>query len=421
MSKVDKDFSLTSVPHTHRVGFLNMFVVMMGLTFFSASMWAGGSLGAGLSFRDLIISIILGNGILAAFAGALAYIASKTGLSTHLLAQYSFGRKGAYINSFMLAITQIGWFGVGVAMLAYPINLVTGIPVLPLIVVGGLLMISTAYVGMKALAILSAVAVPAIAILGGSSATMAINDMGGFQALFAHVPQAGAALPISVALTMTIGSFISAGTLTPDFTRFSKSPKHAISATAIAFVIGNTLMFMFGAIGVIALGENDISNVMFSQGLIIPAIIVLTLNIWTTNDNALYASGLALATIFNKPKKLMVLINGIIGIVFANILYNNFVSFLTILGGVLPAIGAVIITDYFFVKKRNYAAFEKAEIKNFNIIAIIAWACGIIASQTLPGIAPLNSLFVTGIIYFVGNKLSNKEVTVDTRDFVAGE
>lgn len=409
MATQDKDFSLTAVPSNKRVGFLRMFAVMVSLTFFSASMWAGGALGEGLSFRDLLFAIFVGNGLLGAFTGALAYIAARTGLSTHLLAQYSFGRKGAYINSFMLSATQVGWFGVGLAMLAYPVHLVTGIPVPIILVVSGILMISTAYIGMKALAILGGIAVPAIGILGSTSVGIAVNDMGGVGPLFAHSPEASAVLPISAALTITIGSFISAGTLTPDFARFAKNSKQAVSTTVIAFLLGNSLMFLFGAIGVIATGHNDISNVMLSQGLIIPAVIVLGLNIWTTNDNALYASGLGLATIFKKPKTVMVLINGVVGILLSTTLYAHFTSWLTLLGSILPAIGAVIITDYFFIQKRNYVPFEEADIKDFHIPAIIAWAAGIVAGVALPGIAPLNSLFATGIVYFVSVKIAKSK------------
>lgn len=56
-------------------------------------------------------------------------------------------------------------------------------------------------------------------------------------------------------------------------------------------------MFIFGAAGAAAVGQADISDVMIARGLLLPAIVVLGLNIWTTNDNALYASGLGFANI----------------------------------------------------------------------------------------------------------------------------
>src|SRR5690625_136257 len=309
MKKIDSEFALQPVPQANRSGFWKMLAVMLGLPFFSASMWAGGSLGQGLTFMQFIGIIMVGNLILGLYTGALAYIAAKTGLSTHLLTKYAFGEKGSYLSSFLLGITQVGWFGVGVAMFAVPVQKITGINVYVLIAIAGVLMTVTAFFGMKSLTILSIIAVPSITILGSSSVIKATETAGGMQGLFAYQPVE--ALGLAAALTICIGSFISAGTLTPDFTRFAKTPRMAVSTTLIAFVIGNSLMFLFGAIGAIAIGESDISEVMYTQGLILPAILVLGLNIWTTNDNALYASGLGFSNITKIAKGKMVVLNGI--------------------------------------------------------------------------------------------------------------
>src|SRR5699024_6415010 len=120
-------------------------VVMLGLTFFSASMWSGGELGQGLNFTQFILIVLAGNLILGLYTGALAFMAAKTGLSTHLLARYAFGEKGSYISSFMLAFTQIGWFGVGTAMFAVPVQKVTGVDIQLLIGIAGILMTFTAF------------------------------------------------------------------------------------------------------------------------------------------------------------------------------------------------------------------------------------------------------------------------------------
>ncbi|OXE30150.1 cytosine permease, partial [Vibrio parahaemolyticus] len=112
---------------------------------------------------------------------------------------------------------------------------------------------------------------------------------------------------------MVVGSFVSAGTLTADFVRFGKKPRSAVMITMVAFFIGNSLMFIFGAAGASVTGQSDISEVMIAQGLLIPAIIVLGLNIWTTNDNALYASGLGFSNITGLPSKYISMANGLVG------------------------------------------------------------------------------------------------------------
>src|SRR3546814_8661844 len=104
-------------------------------------------------------------------------------------------------------------------------------------------------------------------------------------------------MSMETAIALVVGSFISAGTLTADFVRFGRSARVAVVVCLIAFFAGNSLMFVFGAAGAAATGQADISDVMMIQGLIWPAVIVLGLNIWTTNDNALYASGLGFANI----------------------------------------------------------------------------------------------------------------------------
>ena len=72
-----------------------MLVVMLGFAFFSASMLAGGDLGTSLKMGDFVKAVLFGNIILCIYTGLLAYMAGDTGLSTHLLARYSFGEKGS--------------------------------------------------------------------------------------------------------------------------------------------------------------------------------------------------------------------------------------------------------------------------------------------------------------------------------------
>ncbi|SFF57304.1 cytosine permease [Halobacillus alkaliphilus] len=406
MKTTHGDFALTAVPQSERQGFWKMLMVMMGLTFFSASMWSGGTLGAGLTFVQFMAVVLAGNLILGAYTGGLAYVSAKTGLSTHLLSRYAFGEKGSYLASLLLGGTQVGWFGVGVVMFALPVQKVTGIDMIWLIAGSGILMTATAFFGMKALMLLSFIAVPMITILGSFSVFKATESMGGFEQLLQHNPSES--LGLAAALTICIGSFISAGTLTPDFTRFSKTKKSAVTSTVIAFFIGNSLMFLFGAIGAMATGNADISEVMFTQGLIIPAILVLGLNIWTTNDNALYASGLGFSSITKITKNKVVIFNGVIGTLTAMWLYNNFVGWLTMLGSAIPPIGAIILIDYYLYRRERTAAFEQQSFKKVRWTGIIAWAAGVAAAQWVPGIAPVNAVIASVLIYTVTSKFAEQ-------------
>ena len=76
----DHDYSLQPVPQFARRRLLTMFMIMLGFTFFSASMWTGQTLGDSLDLSGFIGSLILGGIILAIYTGSLAYVGAKTGL-----------------------------------------------------------------------------------------------------------------------------------------------------------------------------------------------------------------------------------------------------------------------------------------------------------------------------------------------------
>lgn len=383
-----------------------MMVVMLGFSFFSASMWAGGNLGASLHTPMFIVAVIIGNILLSSYTGLLAYIAGKTNLSTHLLAHYSFGTKGSILPSLLLSITQIGWFGVGVAMFALPVSKVfPEVPLWVLLWSSGILMTCTAFFGIKALTVLSAIAVPAIILMGSQSIHIALRDFGGWHAWLNNIPTQ--TMGITTAIGVVIATFISGGTLTPDFTRFAKSPKISVWSTVIAFFLGNSLMFLFGAVGSSFYKQSDIAEVLFKQGLIWWGVLTLGLNIWTTNDNAIYASGLGLANVLRFPKKYIVMVIGIIGTALSMFLYNNFIGWLNLLNTMLPSIGGVLIADFFIINKGRLGTHH--HFKKVRLAGITAWASGVGSAMILPGITSLNSVVIALIVYTTWVRIVDKK------------
>ena len=401
--KVDIDFSTTAVPKSQRRSVLTMFMIMLGFTFFSASMWAGQELAMGLDFWGFIGALLVGGAILGLYTGLLGYVGAKTGLSMDLLAQRSFGIKGSYLSSAMISFTQIGWFGVGLAMFAIPVaKQLLGdsqIAMYGLVVVAGICMTASAYFGIKSLTIVSYVAVPLVAVLGTVAMIKAV--MMGEGTLIDQFAKSSGSLTIIGGAGLVIGSFVSGGTATPNFTRFAKSGKSGFITTVVAFFLGNSLMFFFGAISHIFVGGNDIFEVMINLNMFYFAVLVLGLNIWTTNDNALYTGGLGLANIFNTKKKPMVLVSGIIGTVAAVWLYNNFCDWLNVLNCTLPPVGIILILGYFLNKKDYEENKENTLVVNwFAIAGVILGA--VIANLVPVGIPSLNGMAVAAICYVVG-------------------
>lgn len=397
----DDDYSLEAVPTTARKGFWSMFVVMMGFTFFSASMSVGAKLGNGLDFSGFVWSLIIGGIILGAYTGGLAYIGCDTGLTLDLLAQRSFGTVGSKLASVLIAFTQIGWFGVGVAMFAIPAAELLGISPVILVIIAGACMTASAYFGIKALTIVSAISVPLIAVLGIYSMVLSGIEGGGLLAIFS---KSSGGLTILGGVGLVIGSFVSGGTATPNFVRFAKNNAVAVSTTVIAFFLGNSLMFAFGAVGGAFTGKDDIFYVMIAQGLAIPALIVLGANIWTTNNNALYTGGLGLTNITGLRQKPMVLVSGVVGTVTAIWLYNNFVGWLNFLNATLPPVGAIVMLDYVLHRKAYRAAAEPAHKVHWGaIVGVVAGA--LVGNFVTIGITSINAMIAACICYLAADRL----------------
>ena len=393
----DADYSLEEVPQTARKKFWPMFFIMLGFTFFSASMSVGAKLGNGLDFSGFVWAVLIGSVILSVYTGGLGYIGSATGLSLDLLAQRSFGTVGSFLPSALISFTQIGWFGVGLAMFAIPASEVLHVNPWVLIALAGLCMTSSAYFGIKGLEIVSYISVPLIAVLGIYSMTTATVEGGGLVAIFAK--NAGS-MTLFGGVGLVMGSFVSGGTATPNFTRFANNNKNAVITTVIAFFLGNALMFAFGAVGGAFTGKDDIFYVMMAQGLTLPALVVLGANIWTTADNGLYTCGLGLSNITKMPKRPMVLVSGVVGTITSIWLYNNFISYLNILNGTLPPLGALIILDY-FRHKENYGP-HSVVTRKVNWGSILGVAVGALVGNLVNwGIASVNAMAAACVIYLL--------------------
>ncbi len=413
--KFDVDYTSKAVDRAGRKSTLSMFMVMLGFTFFSASMWVGQNLAAGLNFSGFVWALLLGGLILAAYTGALGWIGAESGLSLDMLARRSFGQKGSWLPSAMISFTQIGWFGVGLAMFAIPVaKELLGLEVTPdhmpwqgylLVLIAGILMTGSAYYGIKSLTIISYIAVPAVAILGTVAMIMAVNkgDLG----LVEQFNQGTKSLGIIAGAGLVVGSFVSGGTATPNFTRFAKSGKVGLWTTVVAFFIGNSLMFCFGAVSSIYVGGNDIFEVMLNLNLFYLAVLVLGLNIWTTNDNALYTGGLGLSNIFGLSKKAMVLISGLIGTVAAVWLYWNFCGWLNVLNCTLPPVGIILILSYFLNRKAYLE--DSVPVKTVNWFAVAGVVLGaVVANLVKWGFPAINGMAVAAVFYLCGKLVCKK-------------
>ena len=398
----DQDYPLSPVPTHARKSMWSMSFVLLGFTFFSATMWAGGSVGAAFEFSTLLWILLIGNLLLGAYAAGLGFIAARSGLNTALMSRYAFGDVGSKLSDFILGFTQIGWYAWGTATMALLLVKMTGLPeslTLPLMVLFGFGFCISAFIGYRGLDLLSRVAVPAMIILIAVSLGIAGSDAGGLAGLSAIDPSAE--MSVAAAITLVFGTFVSGGTQATNWTRFAKSGKAAVIATLAAFFVGNGLMTLVGAFGALVYQQADIVDIMVAQGLATLGVLMLFLNLWTTQDNTVYNFAVAGCNLLRTERRRTVTVVGAaIGTLLAVLgMYEWLIPFLILLGTFIPPVGGVIMANYLVTWRGRYGDLATTALPAFNWVGLSAYAIGSLVAYTSNWVAPLVGVLTAGVAY----------------------
>lgn len=407
-----EDYPLSEVPSRARKSLLSLIPLLIGFTLYSGTLFAGGIVGPAMQFwPDLIGLIVLSNLILGLYAASLGFIAGETGLTTVLMARFSFGDVGSRWVDFILGFTQIGWYAWGSALMAQLLNSLIGVPESwnwVLILFFTYACCSTAYFGYKAMDWLSRLAVPAMVILMGWSLWIAAGDGGGFDGL--QAAELSDSIPASAAITIMVGTFVSGGTQATNWSRYARSGKIAFFATLVAFLLGNGFLIFSGAFCAKVYGNPDIVEVMAKQGLLLWGLVLLFLNMWTTQDNTIYAFSIAGSNMFRSHKRTLFVLGGAtiaLGLALGGI-YELLVDYLILLGTFIPPIGGVIMADYWVHRQGRFPSINRSQ-PAFNWAGIVAYvgasAIAYFTGQISWGIVPINGIISAGIIYILLSKL----------------
>ncbi|MEL7350017.1 MAG: cytosine permease [Cyanobacteria bacterium P01_A01_bin.116] len=401
-----EDYPLSAVPWSDRKPFWSLSLLLMGFALTSTTLFAGGAIGPAFSFGQILTIIVIGNLILGAYCAALGYIAAQSGLTTVLMARFSFGNVGSRWVDFVLGFTQIGWYAFTTAIIVQVLLELmgapaTGLPYFLLVFFFNYAFCATAYIGYRAIDWLSRLAVPAMLILVAVSLAIAAGDYGS-----AEIAAPSGELGMGAALAVVIGTFISGGTQATNWSRFAASGKDAVVATLSAFTLVNGILVFAGAFCTLVYGSEDLIKAMASQGILAGGVLLLILNVWTTQDNTIYAFSVAGANMFRTHKRHAFVLGGA---TFALILtlsgiYQLLPDYLILLGTFIPPIGGIIMVDFWL---RHGGRFPKlsSQLPNFNWAGVIAYVMGslvaFVSSNIGLGIGPVNGIVTAAVLYRV--------------------
>lgn len=426
LDKAFKDYSREEVPADKQHSWLSISLVWSGVGISLGLLLTGGTIGAGMTLGQASIAGFVGGIILAVIAALTGIIGSRLRLSTAMISKFAFGKKALLLIAFIQAVGSYGWFAVQLGLFgdtaATAWELLTGgsLNVSVVIVVGGLLMMSTALVGYRALDLLSKLSVPLMLVLIIASLFVILRENSWSEIISSR----GTGDPVSLGLgiSLTVSSFVVGAVIAPDVSRYSRSSVDTVVGAFVAFAGVTPIVLIIGSLLAMQVGTPDIVQIMIGLGWGVLALVLLMLAQWSSNDNNLYSAALALSAVFTRLQKWHVtLIAGLIGIVLALAgLYDSFTGFLTVLGVFIPPMAGVIIVDYFLGGGRDrYRSELQPSLPQIRIGAMSAWVAGsavaLVTTYTpvvLTSISSVDGLLAAAVVMYFCNRFSRRSLTV---------
>lgn len=381
-TSIHDDFSRTPVSSGNLRPWWYLLIIEIGVMISIPIFVFGGQLGLGLSFQDLVLSTFAGAAILGVIGALTARLGAVLRCTTALIARITFGSKGASCIALVLTTGMTGWWGVQTEMFAnavlhlaqqvFQVSLNREL----LIAIGGVAMITTAALGIRAIGRLSYLAVPLLT--GGLIyALSSLAEPGQLTDLLQYRPTPTTSLSFGAAAAMVTGGFVVGASMNPDYSRFARTTKHALAYSFIDYaLVYPALLVACGAIA-IHFRSNDIMIHLVPAGLTWLIFVMMMFATWAANDCNLYSSSLSLAAILpGWQRSHLAIAAGIVGIVLAELhVVDHMVSFLTLLGILLAPISGIFVINA-CCRREPVQEAELEQVPNWRIAPLLAWLCG---------------------------------------------
>lgn len=394
------EYESVPVPASARRGLASVSAVWLGFPMILTCAVFGGLIVHSLGFWRGMLAILLGNLVLMGYVGALSYLAGKTGKSFALIAVDTFGSRGYRLVSGFLATVVIGWFAFQTGLTGSILAASLGWDERLTSLGAGIGYVLVTLLGIRALSAIGVIAAPLYLALGVTAVVLALGESSWSSAL--GYPGAGSALSLGAAVTLVIACFIDSGTMTADFTRWSKNGREGLLAACSAFPFGNTVALVIGGL-IVALGAaanpatdggNFLSILIDQGGWLVPvAVLFVFVNLGSVCAHCLYNGAVGWSQLTGHRMRALSLVLGGIGVLLAVAgVWSHFETWLNLLGVIVPPIGVVLILDQLVLRRR--AATETA----WRWEAFAAWALGAAAALAAHEWAPGLSDAIVGML-----------------------
>jgi len=382
------------------------FVLWLGAAISIAEISVGGLL-APLGLEKGIFVIIIGHLI----GAILMYFASMIGgiskLPSMQSSRISFGKLGSWGFSIMNILQLIGWTSVMIIAGATALNGITkellNFEMFPLFaILIGLLIIFYVKMKYQVFIKINAIVVFSLFILCLVLAFVIFKDTNALQY------ESTQTMSISLGIELSVIMCLSWLPLIADYTCKSDNPKVTSLLSVGAYFVGSSFMYILGLGIVLYTNSPDISTLLLHSGLGLVALFIVLMSTVTTTYLDVYSAGESFLNITKKfSKESIIIVVTTIGTALAILIpMNQYQNFLIMIGSVFAPMIAILITDFFILKKREIRETLDLIILPVFIIGVILYN-QMISIETFIG-SSVPVIIIIGILTLIVRKIESK-------------
>ncbi|MBR4600496.1 MAG: putative hydroxymethylpyrimidine transporter CytX [Treponema sp.] len=331
-----------------------------------------GTYFAPLGFAKGTLAILLGHLIgcaLLFFAGYIGGIARKSAMET---TKFSFGSRGSKFFALLNVLQLVGWTGIMIYDGSLAVNEIFSFGKWIWAIVIGALIILWIVIGITNLGKVNVVTMSLLFILTLVLCKIIFFGKSGVSPALEEAMSFGAAVELAVAMPLSWLPLIS------DYTKEAEKPFRATLVSSLIYGLVSCWMYIIGMGAAIITGEGDIAQIAVKSGLGIVGLVIIVLSTVTTTFLDAFSAGISAKTVFErldgKITAIVVALLGTIGAILFNM--DNITDFLYYIGSVFAPMIAILIADFFVVKK------DSSE-KKIDIAKICIWIVGFVAYRLL--------------------------------------
>ncbi|MDH8676511.1 putative hydroxymethylpyrimidine transporter CytX [Fusibacter bizertensis] len=360
--------------------------------------------GAAISLAEIITGALiaplgLSKGLLAIFIGHvigcfILLLAGQIGAKEQLPAiettRLSFGNLGAPFFAILNIIQLVGWTGVMIANGTAAISSLTPFNTsMVSVLIAGLiaLWIIIGFNKMKWLNLAAVISLFIVSILLGVI-TFGSHETVTFTS--ADFLSFGMAIELSIVMPLSWLPLIS------DYTMLSKSKKFGPTSSAIGYFLGSTFMYVIGLGAALYAGTSDIAVILSAAGLPVIAILIVILSTLTTTFLDVYSAAVSFNVLKKANTKVVSLFICIFGAILAILVpTSQYENFLYLIGSAFAPMFAILLTDYFLLRKGNTSTPN-------GYLNLGIWAIGVIIYRFMMQVdTPIGNSLPTMLIVMV--------------------